>query len=30
MPQVATHVTGATLATTPAGKQGNGVIDGNW
>jgi len=26
---VATHVTG-TLATTPAGKQGNGVIDGDW
>ena len=24
------HVTGATNATTPAGKQGNGVIDGNW
>ena len=28
--QVVTHVTGATLATTPAGKQGNGVIDGLW
>lgn len=27
---VATHITGATLATTPAGVQGNGVIDGNW
>ncbi len=27
---VATHVTGATLATTPAGVQGNGVINGNW
>jgi prepilin-type N-terminal cleavage/methylation domain-containing protein len=25
-----THITGATKATTPAGKQGNGVIDGNW
>jgi prepilin-type N-terminal cleavage/methylation domain-containing protein len=24
------HVSGATTATTPAGKQGNGVIDGNW
>src|ERR1043166_8017646 len=22
--------TGSTQATTPAGKQGNGVIDGNW
>ena len=29
-PAVATHVTGATLATTPAGLQGNGVINGNW
>jgi prepilin-type N-terminal cleavage/methylation domain-containing protein len=27
---VATHITGATLATTPAGMQGNGVINGNW
>jgi prepilin-type N-terminal cleavage/methylation domain-containing protein len=27
---VVTHLTGATLATTPAGLQGNGVIDGNW
>lgn len=27
---VATHVTGATPATTPAGLQGNGVINGNW
>ncbi|AXS80767.1 prepilin-type N-terminal cleavage/methylation domain-containing protein [Dechloromonas sp. HYN0024] len=27
---VATNVTGATLATTPAASQGNGVIDGNW
>jgi prepilin-type N-terminal cleavage/methylation domain-containing protein len=26
----ATHVTGATTATTPAGTQGNGVINGNW
>jgi hypothetical protein len=26
----ANHVTGSTQATTPAGKQGNGVIDGNW
>jgi prepilin-type N-terminal cleavage/methylation domain-containing protein len=26
----AAHVTGATLATSPAGNQGNGVIDGNW
>jgi len=26
----ATHVTGATTATTPSGSQGNGVIDGNW
>ena len=25
-----THVSGATTATTPASKQGNGVIDGNW
>ena len=29
-PAVATHVTGGTLATTPAGTQGNGVINGNW
>jgi prepilin-type N-terminal cleavage/methylation domain-containing protein len=28
--QVTTHVTGATLATTPAGAQGNGVINGVW
>ena len=27
---VTTHVTGATLATTPATQQGNGVINGNW
>ncbi|MEP7070711.1 MAG: prepilin-type cleavage/methylation domain-containing protein, partial [Usitatibacter sp.] len=27
---VTTHVTGATLATTPATSQGNGVINGNW
>lgn len=27
---VTTNVTGATLATTPAGTQGNGVIGGNW
>jgi prepilin-type N-terminal cleavage/methylation domain-containing protein len=27
---VATHVTGGTLATTPNGVQGNGVINGNW
>jgi prepilin-type N-terminal cleavage/methylation domain-containing protein len=27
---VATHVTGGTPATTPAGTQGNGVINGNW
>lgn len=27
---VATHVTGATLATTPAGTVGNGVINGLW
>jgi len=26
----ASHVTGATNATTPAGVQGNGVINGNW
>ena len=26
----AAHVTGATNATTPAGTQGNGVINGNW
>ena len=29
-PNAAGHVTGATTATTPAGKQGNGVIDGFW
>jgi prepilin-type N-terminal cleavage/methylation domain-containing protein len=29
-PAAATHVTGATNATTPAGSQGNGVINGNW
>ena len=28
--QVTTHVTGATLATTPAASQGNGVINGLW
>ncbi len=28
--QVGTHISGATLATTPAGVQGNGVIEGNW
>ena len=27
---VTSHVTGATVATTPAGSQGNGVIDGYW
>ena len=27
---VATHITGGTQATTPAGAQGNGVINGNW
>jgi prepilin-type N-terminal cleavage/methylation domain-containing protein len=27
---VTTHVTGGTLASTPAGTQGNGVIGGNW
>ena len=27
---VTTHVTGATLATTPASSQGNGVINGAW
>jgi prepilin-type N-terminal cleavage/methylation domain-containing protein len=27
---VVSHVTGSTLATTPAGLQGNGVIDGFW
>ena len=26
----ATHVSGATNATTPAASQGNGVINGNW
>lgn len=25
-----THLTGANAATTPAGSQGNGVINGNW
>ena len=29
-PQASAHVNGATTATTPATKQGNGVIDGNW
>lgn len=29
-PRVATNVSGATLATTPAGSQGNGSIDGAW
>src|SRR5258706_12234468 len=28
--QVVAHVSGSTLATTPAAKQGNGVIDGLW
>ena len=28
--QVTAHITGSTLATTPAGTQGNGVINGNW
>jgi prepilin-type N-terminal cleavage/methylation domain-containing protein len=28
--QVVAHVSGATLATTPASSQGNGVINGNW
>ena len=28
--QVTAHVTGATAATTPAGTQGNGTINGNW
>lgn len=28
--QVTTHVTGATLATTPAASIGNGVINGAW
>ena len=27
---VTTHVTGSTVATTPAASQGNGVINGNW
>src|SRR4029078_610773 len=27
---VTTHATGSTLAPTPAGTQGNGVINGNW
>ncbi len=27
---VVAHVSGSTLATTPAALQGNGVIDGNW
>jgi prepilin-type N-terminal cleavage/methylation domain-containing protein len=29
-PRVATNISGATLATTPASSQGNGVIDGTW
>jgi prepilin-type N-terminal cleavage/methylation domain-containing protein len=29
-PQVVAHVNGATLATTPGGLQGNGVINGAW
>jgi prepilin-type N-terminal cleavage/methylation domain-containing protein len=29
-PLVVTNLAGATLATTPAGTQGNGVINGNW
>ena len=29
-PNVTTHVTGSTAATTPAASQGNGVINGNW
>ena len=29
-PSADTHVNGATKATTPASKQGNGVIDGAW
>jgi len=28
--RVASNLSGATLATSPAGKQGNGVIDGVW
>jgi len=28
--QVTAHITGSTLATTPAASQGNGVINGNW
>lgn len=28
--QVTSHLTGAALATTPAGKQGDGRIDGAW
>jgi prepilin-type N-terminal cleavage/methylation domain-containing protein len=28
--QVTAHINGATLATTPAASQGNGVINGNW
>lgn len=28
--QVTNHLSGATLATTPAGKQGNGTLDGVW
>lgn len=28
--QVVAHVSGSTLATTPAGTIGNGVINGNW
>lgn len=29
-PAAATHVAGATTATTPTGTQGNGVINGSW
>jgi prepilin-type N-terminal cleavage/methylation domain-containing protein len=29
-PAAATHITGATTATTPTGAQGNGVINGAW
>jgi len=29
-PVAATHLSGATTATTPASSQGNGVINGNW
>jgi len=28
--QVTAHITGSTLATTPAASQGNGVINGTW